>query len=404
MKILLVIPHLSGGGGERVLADLASGLETDDVAVLVFERKSGYPISRRLISLDMPIRRRSLIGRATGFLRRCRMFRQILRRENPDAVVSFMGEANMLNALFSPRPIITVHNHLSSLNRLEWLAAPNAIARTRKWLESSVSEALMKVLYKRATVVAVGEAIKRELVGYFGVPEKKVVVIQNAVNTCEVREKASESAAVPWNPDIPTIITAGRLTLQKGQWHLIRAFAEARKWLPCQLAVLGTGELDGYLKGLAKDLGVEREVFFLGWQQNPFKFMARAHLFVLPSITEGFPLVLLEAMSCGLPVVSTDSPGDSREILAPSTAPRHDELNEPEYGRYGVLVPEFDMQLREAGVPHTPREKQLADVIVRLLENKDMLKGYAAASSNRIHDFTQSTFIENYRQVIRGQR
>ena len=311
-----------------------------------------------------------------------------------------MGEANLLNALFGRRPIVTVHSHLSSLYQVDWTGASNPIARIRKWAESMASIALMTVLYRRATVVAVAEAIKTDLIEYFRVPENKVVVIQNAVNAREVREKASEPVTVPWNSEVPTIITAGRLTLPKGQWHLIRAFAEARRHLPCQLAILGTGELESYLRRLTKDLGIERDVFFLGWQQNPFKFMARSALFVLSSMTEGFPLVLVEAMSCGLPVVSTDCPGDSRGILAPGTTHNGAKLNEAEYGKYGVLVPEFDMQLREGNVEFTTNEKRLAGVIVQLLENKDILQRYAGASCDRIRDFNQNTFIESYQRLI----
>jgi glycosyltransferase involved in cell wall biosynthesis len=400
MKIMLVIPHLSGGGGERVLSDLASGLESDDVVVVVFERKAGYPVNRRVVSFDLPIRRGALLGRAMGFLRRSLQFRRVVRREQPDVVVSFMGEANLLNAMFSPRPVITVHNHLSSLNQLERTAASGGVRRLRKWAESTASETLMKMLYRRAMVVAVGEAIKSELIEYFGVPRNRVVVIPNAVNTAEVRERAAEPVEVPWNSAWPALITAGRLTLQKGQWHLLRAFAEVRKQMVCQLAILGTGELEAYLKGLAKDLGIERDVYFLGWQSNPFKFMAQANLFVLPSITEGFPLVLLEAMTCGLPVVSTDCPGDSRAILAPGTPAPGASLSQAEFARYGVLVPPFDLKRRAAEVPATAAERALAAGIVGLMENREALRRYAAGSSERIADFTRRDFIEKYRKVI----
>src|SRR5262249_41883988 len=152
LKIMLVIPHLSGGGGERVLADLAAGLEDEDVIVLVFERKSGYPITSRMISLDIPIRRQSLFSRIAGFLHRASHFRRAIRDEKPDAVISFMGESNLLTALLAPHPILTVHNHLSSFYRLEIDATKSISLRIRKKLEFAITRWMMRVLYRRATV------------------------------------------------------------------------------------------------------------------------------------------------------------------------------------------------------------------------------------------------------------
>src|SRR5262245_40453025 len=113
MKVMLVIPHVSGGGGEKVLSDLSCHIRAE-IVVVVFEEKFSYPIKGRVITLEAPINRASPVSRAFGFLRRVRLFRRALRKEQPDVVLSFMGEANFLNALISPRPILSVHTHMSS--------------------------------------------------------------------------------------------------------------------------------------------------------------------------------------------------------------------------------------------------------------------------------------------------
>ncbi len=377
MKVMFLIPHISDGGAERILSELSQNLSVTEQVLVVFEEKAGYPFKGRLLSLDMPIERGSVLKRARGLIRRAWKLRRILREERPDTVVSFMGEANILNSLLAPNPIVTVHNHLSSLAELTRAGAAGKLAKIRLWFEELAAEALIRSLYRRARVVAVSEIIRKEMIERFRVPERQVVVIPNAINTGEIRAKASEPAACPWKPGIPVIVTAGRLTLQKGQWRLIRAFAEVRKTVPCQLAILGTGELESELKSLARSLGVEADVYFLGWQENPWKFMARADVFVLPSISEGFGLVILEAMACGVPVIATDCPGAAREILFPE---------------YGVLVPPLDLL--------TKNVDQLSGAILRMLQDGEARQRYVTAGFERVRHFEYPAFVEKYQRLI----
>src|SRR6516225_9864547 len=163
MKLMFLIPHISDGGAEKILSDLSFNLGLGEVVLVVFEEKQGYPFQGRLISMDLPIEKHSIAGRVLGFIRRTYRFRRLVRKERPDCVISFMGEANFINALVSTRPILTVHNHLSSGFHL------------RGRLEAKIFDFLMRTLYRRATIVAVSEAVKRDLVQYFGIPENRVV-------------------------------------------------------------------------------------------------------------------------------------------------------------------------------------------------------------------------------------
>src|SRR5439155_11127348 len=211
MKVMFLIPHLSGGGGERVLSDLSHGVG-DEAVLVVFEKKFSYPFKGRLISLDLPIDRTSAVRRFTGFVRRALRFRRVLTTERPNVVISFMGEANLINALLSRRPMLTVHNHMTAFSTM------------RGSIERRVVRILNKALYRRATVVAVSQSIKSDLIENYGMPAKRVVVIPNAVNAAEIAKMAAEPAACPWNSATPIVITAGRLSPEKGQGYLIRAF------------------------------------------------------------------------------------------------------------------------------------------------------------------------------------
>ena len=123
------------------------------------------------------------------------------------------------------------------------------------------------------------------------------------------------------------LVTSGRLALQKNHAALIALFARLLERRRARLVLIGDGELRQPLIDQARSLGLrvaegpdgDADVYFLGFQDNPFRLQRHADLFVLPSGWEGFPMVLGEAMACGLPIVSADCPTGPREFLAPDT-------------------------------------------------------------------------------------
>jgi glycosyltransferase involved in cell wall biosynthesis len=128
------------------------------------------------------------------------------------------------------------------------------------------------------------------------------------------------------------ILGVGRLSPEKDHATLIRAFARVRAKRSARLMVLGTAaaesEYAAGLKTLARELDVGDDVAMVGFTHNPFAYMSRAEVLVLSSLYEGLGNVLIEALACGTPVVSTDCPGGPREIL--------------DHGRFGPLVPVGD--------------------------------------------------------------
>src|SRR5439155_27303373 len=144
--------------------------------------------------------------------------------------------------------------------------------------------------------------------------------------------KAKESLDHPWLAagEPPVLLGVGHLRLQKDFPTLIRAFALARARRPMRLVLLGEGGQRTELQKMIEDFGVQADVCLYGYTENPFAWMANASMFVLSSAWEGLPAVLIEALACGCPVVSTDCPSGPREIL--------------DGGKYGKLVPCFDPQ------------------------------------------------------------
>ncbi|HSJ87752.1 MAG TPA: glycosyltransferase [Anaerolineales bacterium] len=160
-----------------------------------------------------------------------------------------------------------------------------------------------------------------------GLPRNKIQIIYNPVVTPELAEKVTASPNHPWFEigQPPVLLAVGRLTAQKDFPTLIQAIAQVRQSQPVRLIILGEGPDRPLLEALIKDLGMEENMCLPGFVENPYAYMSRASLFVLSSRWEGLPTVLIEALYCGVPVISTDCPSGPREILAD--------------GKYGALVP-----------------------------------------------------------------
>ena len=144
----------------------------------------------------------------------------------------------------------------------------------------------------------------------------RVRVIHNPVVWPDHRTKAAEPVQHPWfAQNTPIVLAAGRLVNRKDHATLLRAFALVAKARPARLIIIGEGEERDNLGALADELGIADIVELPGFRRNPFAWMAKASVFVLPSVYEGSPNVLIQAIACGTPVVSTDCPSGPREIL-----------------------------------------------------------------------------------------
>jgi glycosyltransferase involved in cell wall biosynthesis len=188
---------------------------------------------------------------------------------------------------------------------------------------------MMRLLYPLADrIVAVSTGVADDLSEIIGIPRPRIEVIYNPVVTPEVLALSQESIEHPWfQPGQPPVILGiGRLTKAKGFSALIHAFSAIRKnKLPARLIILGEGDERSKLEQLILQLSIETEVLLPGFHQNPYFFLRNSSVFVLSSLWEGLPTVLIEALACGTPIVSTDCPSGPCEIL--------------ENGKWGTLVP-----------------------------------------------------------------
>jgi glycosyltransferase involved in cell wall biosynthesis len=206
-----------------------------------------------------------------------------------------------------------------------------ALAR-RHALKRLLRLATMRLCYRRADrIIANARDVATDIETALKIGREKITVLNNPTASQDLIDQARDTPAHPWFTDggPPVVIGVGRLARQKDFPTLIRAFARLRRERPCRLAIFGEGKDRAALEQLVAQLDVEGEVALPGWVANPFACMARSSLFVLSSAWEGSPNVLIQALALGCPVVSTDCPGGSREILAD--------------GRYGPIVPVGDV-------------------------------------------------------------
>lgn len=232
--------------------------------------------------------------------------------------------------------------------------------------------------YNRADmIVASTKAMKLDLLHIFDLPLEKVKLVHNPVDLQLIsslsKKSIEEKLYTEWNDYIPVIISMGRLTEQKGFSYLIRAFKMVQNELPSKLVIIGDGTEKKYLKNLTESLGITEDVIFLGLQSNPYKYLINSDLFVLSSLWEGFPNSLVEAMACGIPVISTDCPSGPSEIITP--------------GIDGLLVP-----------PGNP--EAMAFAISKVLNNKKSSIKMAEAGKKRVKDFDTSFIVREYEKLF----
>jgi glycosyltransferase involved in cell wall biosynthesis len=308
-RLALFLPTMDDGGAERVMLHLgacfaARGHEVDFVVGIPGgPLDSQIPSSVRLIDLGA---RRSV--NALPALAR------YLARERPGALLSTLEHSNILSVWARGLSRSGVRIVLREAS----VVAPRAELRG---LRARTLRALMRTFYRAAsTVVAVSQGVAASLTEELGLPARQIRTIYNPVVTPGMHEKANAPLDDPWFAAgaPPVVLGVGRLAPEKDFPSLLRAFAEVRKARPARLAILGEGKERPALEALALQLGVQSDFRLLGYDHNPFRYMRRATVFALTSLSEGLPGALIQAMACGCRVISTDCPGGVREIVETS--------------------------------------------------------------------------------------
>jgi glycosyltransferase involved in cell wall biosynthesis len=321
-RVAFFLGSFGGGGIERIMAHLAHnfvklGVEID----LILNRDDPthlwrMPAETRIIDLKAP----NLYSSIPGLVR-------YIQQERPDALLAtdhYLNEVALLSKRIAGVPlrvVVAEHNQLSKT------------ARNTTELKRRLAPLFTRYLYPWADgIVAVSHGVAQDLAQTAAIPLHRIHTIYNPVIDAQMLASGQEDPEHPWftTASVPTILGVGKLEPQKDFPNLIRAFAKVRQCQPARLVILGWGPDLPQLQALVQELGIEADVDFPGYVQNPYAYMARTSVFVLSSAWEGLPTVLIEAMAFGTPVVSTDCESGPSEILA--------------VGKYGYLTPVGDSE------------------------------------------------------------
>ena len=358
VDIAIYLPSLEGGGAEKIMVTLANAFADRGLNVdLVLAKATGPYLSH--VSSEVKV-----VGLGSGGVLRSlpSLVRYLLKRQ-PRRFLSALSHANV---------VAIVSHCLARLKKPMFVSerlSLSAANQFEKGFRNRVVRRAMALLYRYPDkVIVVAKAMELELITELRINPKKIVTIYNPIDAHTIARAKSEPPPHPWfNTNQYVFLGCGRLSHQKDFQTLISAFRFVRERQRAKLIILGEGELRPDLEAQIAEQDLSDDVHLAGFVKNPIAYMNHCSAFVLSSLYEGLPGVLIQAMHCDVALISTDCPTGPREIL--------------ENGRWGQLVPVADV-------------KALAEAMERAMTSP------LIDTRERRHAFTEEVATNAYLEVM----
>jgi glycosyltransferase involved in cell wall biosynthesis len=384
VRVMLLLSSLHGGGAERVAVHLLNRCDPArlDLRMGLLNRSGPFLAEAdgaRVVASEVGAKRLVFEGHNSSFYRPHKL-----------AAAAILAPANVARMIAAHRPHV-VMSFLKGMSVLTWAVLGPMGADRPRWiaregnntdaviddeLANPAGRALMRAITRRAyrradCFLANSNEMARGLQSRLGLDHTRVRMINNPVDIAAVRRAARE--APPCEPARPYILAVGRLEHQKGHDILLDAYARSGAAREADLVILGRGTREAELRAQAARLGLADKVRFLGFTANPWSWMARARLFVLPSRWEGFPSVAVEALACGAPTLVTACDFGPAEVV--------------EHGVSGWVAPPQDAAA-------------FAAAMRTLLDAPALMARFAAAGRERAEQFDIDGMVEAYSRLF----
>ncbi|WP_337236387.1 glycosyltransferase [Proteus faecis] len=372
-KIAILVPNLKDNGVSRVAA-LHSIMFSNagyNVDIIIEENKSiKFPYIGNLI--DLKIKKKHGIMKIINFLSLYTKIKKIKKTNKYDFFISHIPHCDIVNVLTKCKEVTisTIHNNFE----LRY---------------SKITKFLLKhiILKKSDVVVTVSNdlavALKEKYSCY-----NKIVNIPNPIEFNLIKESLKENLP-EYLKNKKFILNIGRLDLQKGQWHLIKSFYLILKKQPnIYLVIIGEGPEKEALKKLCHDLNISEKVFFEGFKENPFIYLNHSSAFVFPSLYEGLPMVLIEAMACRAPIISSDCFSGPRELLIKDNI------------TYGKLIPNKGTTTSLKTKHIDDYDKLISNEVLSILECSNNLKLTLDLAEERAKDFKLENIFLRWKDLF----
>jgi glycosyltransferase involved in cell wall biosynthesis len=366
IDVAFFLPDLEGGGAERAIVGLANSLASKGASIdLVLSNAEGPFLEE--VSPAVHVENLSATG-ATGKIGAVLRLARYLKARHPSTTMSSLDVPNVqlvvaaqlarykgVIAIGQRATITPVYQRFGFVRRIAYRLA-------------------MRIAYPCAHVVICNSAAAAdEVCALFGMRRDRVVAIYNSVDGERINRLANVALTDNWllEHDTPLIVSVGSVTYLKDRSTLIKAFALVNERRAVRLAIVGASyepEEHAKIEGLISELGLNQQVRLCGFDANPYRWMKRAAVLVSSSLTEGCPNQILEGLSLGVPIVATDCPGGTGELL--------------ECGKWGRMVPVADA-------------RGMADAILATLDDVNPPDGRLRAA-----DFSPAKVTSAYQAVL----
>lgn len=357
-RIALLVQSLESGGSERSAAVISELMDqNNDVYVISFTDKGKtYQTKGEYYSLNSKVSN-NIFYRIYEYIKKCIKLARYLKNEKIDIVLSFGSDANNCLA-FTPyrcKKVISGRGY-------------KYYSEHKKWYHF-----LLKIV---SGVLFNSEEMSREHLHKYPTDKEKVFCVQNIMDTTSISELSEQDLNEEeqrFYDEHQVIVCVGRFSYEKGQWNLIKAFNYLKKRSQ-NIGLVFVGHMGAYEKeiySMAVGCPYKGDILFVGYQNNPYKYVRNARVFAIPSLKEGFPNVVIEAMAVGTPIVAADFKTGAKELIAGDS---NFTLGNLEYAKlsYGILTQPFSNNIDFDWSNVLKEHKIFAEAMHELLNNEEL--------------------------------